>query len=239
VAFTATANPERFEEAISWWRKRFPVTKELAATLGTYAGDRAWTIAGVAQLDIVLFTFDSLTRAIEKGTPLEQWQEEVSEKLTEAWGKEDSARTETIYRNATQSSYNAGRHRQQHDPDMLLLRPYGRFNAIDDGRTSPICRACKGTVLPLDDPWWDTHTPQLHHRCRSKVDSLSEREVKRLGGITGKPPETDAQKGFGKPPTDAKFTPDKAKYPAPLWSEYQRKSKQLKKLPRKKIKPSK
>jgi SPP1 gp7 family putative phage head morphogenesis protein len=224
-AWEATAEPERFDEAVEWFRDRFPVTPDLLAKLGGYAGKRAWTVAGVAQLDVVLDTYDSLRKAIEDGTPYEEWKKGIEDKLTAAWGKPDAYRVETIFRNATSQSLNAGRYRQMHDPEVKKLRPYVLIDGVDDARQSDICERIDGTVVPIDSPWLDTHSPQLHHRCRTQVVSLTE-EAAKARGITDEPSTLKAGDGFGAPPTDdaVPFKPDPAKYPAELFEAYEEKN---------------
>lgn len=222
MAWSATAEPERFDEAVEWFADRFPLTTELAEQLGEYAGPRAWVIAGVTQLDIVLDVHRSLTKAIAEGTPLDQWKSEIESKLTKAWGRRNSARVETIFRNATQQSFNAGRWRQMSDPVMARLRPYARFNSITDERRTPFCKRWHGTVLHREEFARRRAVPQCHHRCRSKLDALSEREARRWG-ITDDVPNVQADKGFGAAPTDSEFQPDATKYPAHMFNEYQRK----------------
>lgn len=238
MAWAVTADPARFDEAVDFFRERFPVTEELSEALGEYAGDRAWTIAGVAQLDIVLEVHESLLKAIADGTDFEEWQDQIESKLVEAWGKANSARIETIYLNATQQSYNAGRWRQMTDPEVMGVRPYGLFDAVDDDHTSDVCRECGGTILLLTDPWFDSHSPQLHHRCRSQIRSLSKAEARRRGVTTAAPsvaPEGD----FGKNPLGEAWKPDASKYPPEMFSEFERKRKELTKVKRKRVKPSK
>jgi SPP1 gp7 family putative phage head morphogenesis protein len=225
VVWSATAEVERFDEAVDWFRNRFPVTPELAAKLGKYAGARAWTIAGVAQLDVVLDTYESLLKAVEKGTPLKEWQDEIEEKLTKAWGRQDSARIETIFRNATQQSFNAGRWRQMNEPAIKALRPYVLFDGINDGRQSKICLELDGTVVEIDDPWLETHSPQLHHRCRSKLRSLSAKQAKERG-VTEAPQDLTPSPGFGKIPDDVAepWKPDPKDYPAEVFQIYEKKN---------------
>jgi len=185
----------------------------------------------------VLDTYDSLLKAIENGTPLKEWQDAIEEKLTAAWGKKDSPRIQTIYRNATQQSYNAGRWRQMTDPAVKALRPYVEFDGIGDARQSKVCRKSDGTIVSIDDPWLETHSPQLHHRCRSRLTSLSDKEAKRRG-ITEDPPDVDADKGFGKIPTGKAWKPKKADYPEELFSEYEKKRSDLEEnAERKKVEP--
>lgn len=222
MGWAATADPERFDEAVEWFAARIPLTADMAAELAQYSRTRAFTISGVAQLDIVQQVYDSLLDAIGKGTPLDEWKDAIEEKLTNAWGKRDSARLETIYRNSTQQALNAGRWREQNRPDIKALRPYGLFDAIDDGRTSEICKHWSDVVLPLDEFARRNAVPQLHHRCRSQIRNISEREAKRRG-ITTDPPTIKADDGFGEPPTESEFEPDAAKYATELYGLYVKK----------------
>lgn len=226
MVWSATAEVEKFDEAADWFRNRFPVTPALSAKLGKYAGARAWTIAGVAQLDVVLQTYESLLKAIEKGTPLKEWQDEIEDTLTKAWGHKDSGRLETIFRNATQQAYNAGRWRQMNDPVLKKLRPFVEFDGIGDERqTKDICRPIDGTIVSIDDPWIETHHPQLHHRCRSRLRSLSEQTAKERG-ITENPPDAKADDGFGAiPDDDAKpWKPEPKDYPKEVFQVYEQKN---------------
>ncbi|HMJ56839.1 MAG TPA: phage minor head protein [Polyangiaceae bacterium] len=237
MPWSATADVEKFDEAVAWFKSRFPVTQEIADALAAYSGDRAWTIAGVSQLDIVLQTYDELLKAIENGTPLEEFQDAVEESLTEAWGKTDSPRIELIFRNATQQSLNAGRWRQMTDPDVKDLRPYVKFDGIADARQSTICEELDGTIVHVDDAWLKTHSPALHHRCRSQLVSLSASDAERQG-ITDDPPATKADKGFGKPPTEAEWKPKASDYPDDLFAEYEQKRADLEEnAERKKVAP--
>ncbi|MCS5516202.1 phage minor head protein [Pseudomonas qingdaonensis] len=57
--------------------------------------------------------------------------------------------------------------------------PYGLYRH-GDALTRPQHLAWDGTVLPLDDPWWSTHTPQNGWGCKCKF-MVSERDVEAAG----------------------------------------------------------
>ena len=232
MTWQVTSEPLRFDEAVEWFGNRFPITEEIAAELGEYAGPRAWKIAGVAQLDIVQDVHSSLERAIATGIPFEEWQDEVEEALTKAWGRKDTARLETIFINATQSSYNAGRWSQMTDPAVLPLRPFGMYDSVLDTRTTPFCRAWDGVILPLEEFAERGACPQTHHRCRAGIRSLRPAEVKRRGGVTQKVPDDKAADGFGAAPTVADWKPDRSKYSPEIWNTYGEKAAELEKSPR-------
>lgn len=223
MAWSAPADPERFEEALDWFRDRFPVTEELIAALGAYAGDRAWTIAGVAQLDILLEVFVALERAVATGASISDFKKAVKAKLEAEWGGPKAGRIELIFRNASQTAYNAGRHRQMRE--VTDIRPYWMFDAILDSRTTPTCKSRNGVVLSSGDPYWTANWPPLHHNCRSSVRALTEDSAKRRG-ITETPPDDSPQGGFGKAPTEPPWRPDANDYPTDLWDIYEQKQAQ-------------
>lgn len=226
MTWTVTAEPSRLDEAVEWFGNRFPVTDQIAEELGEYAGPRAWKIAGVAQLEVVQQVHESIERAIASGIPLEQWQREIEDELTEAWGRRDSHRIETIFRNATQQSYNAGRWRQMTDPSVSALRPYGMYDAVVDSRTTPLCRAWDGTIRPIHEFAALGMCPQTHHRCRAGLRTLRTSDAERRG-ITEELPDDRAAEGFGRAPTESDWQPDPSKYDAALFGTYETKRSEI------------
>ncbi len=51
-------------------------------------------------------------------------------------------------------------------------RPYLMYTTVHDDRVRPQHRAWDGTILPIDDPWWDTHYPPNGWNCRCSVITL-------------------------------------------------------------------
>ena len=47
--------------------------------------------------------------------------------------------------------------------------PLLEFDAVMDGRTSPVCWSLNGVVRPIDDPFWAKYYPPNHWLCRSTV----------------------------------------------------------------------
>lgn len=232
MAWPITALPRRFAEAVEWFGKRFPATREALEALGEYAGKRAWTIAGVGQLDVLLDVIKRVERAIETGLSLDAFKKDIRETLTKAWGRDDPHRIETIFRTNVQKAYNAGRYRQLTTPRLKKTRPLWEYDAIFDRRTSDICRPRDKTILRADHPWWQANYPPLHHQCRSTVRALTEREARRRGYPGHDQPPVGAEDptpGFGSTPDvdqpwdgdlDRKVTQAKAE---PVKSAYQQK----------------
>lgn len=213
MAFKVTADPKRFNEAADYFLKLSVLSKEEAQRLGSEASRRAFWIGGGLHLAQIQRVFDRTADAIEQGIPFDEWRKQVKGELR------NDHHAETVFRNATQRSLNAGRWRQMREPGIARFRPYVLFDGIDDSRQSEICAECDGTIVPLGHPWLATHSPLLHHRCRSSLRNLRVSEAQRRG-ITNVPPQAEADEGFGRSPEDEPdWTPDPAKHDPELLKE--------------------
>lgn len=47
-----------------------------------------------------------------------------------------------------------------------------RFNAVIDGRTTPICRSLNGRIFDIEEAQAGVNIPPLHPRCRSSIEFL-------------------------------------------------------------------
>jgi SPP1 gp7 family putative phage head morphogenesis protein len=224
MSWDVSAEPGDFEEAVAWFRARLPMTDQEYEALSAAERTRAFWISGVNELRVVETVFDELERAIAEGLPIEEFEARVRAKLDAAHSI-DGFHLETVFRNATQDAYNAGRYAQLTDPTITTTRPYWLFDAVLDARTTKtICRPLDGTIKAHDDPWWQTHHPQLHHRCRSGIRALRPSEAKKRGLTVGDP-AVDPQPGFGLSParrgTDLP-EPDPEGVPPDLYAAYER-----------------
>jgi SPP1 gp7 family putative phage head morphogenesis protein len=214
--FDVSDDPQTFDEAIEFFRQKLGMSAKDYYALEEALRAQAFTVSGVADLDLIQQVFTSLDKAIEKGKGFAVFQREVKESLEAAWGRSDKVtgwRIENIYRTSTQSAFSAGRYKQQTEPDALELRPYWQFSAVLDGNTSAICSKANGVVLRNDDPWWNTHIPPLHFSCRSAIRTLKAKQAERIG-ITSKIPGVESDEGFGYKPDSKEYgyKPKKSKY---------------------------
>src|SRR3954462_2154161 len=207
-------DPLKFDEAIAAIRRRVPMTEDVWSQLEQDELEYAFTVADVAQLDLVVDVYEAIARAVEDGTTLDDFKEAVGDRLEEAWGEEaEASRVETIFRTNVQGAYNSGRHEAAQA--VKADRPFWRYQAVLDNRTSDTCEACDGTVLDADDPWFQTHYPPLHPNCRCIAVTLTERQAEREG-ISSGGPKVDVPDGFGAAPAGGGGTdwdPDPKDYP--------------------------
>lgn len=233
MAKRAPADPDKFAEASAWFRARTPVTKSEWDAMSAKARRQSFTVAGTQQLKVVQTVFDSLQRAIDNGTPIDKWRKEMVKQLGAEFTSRNAHTLDTAFINANQTAYNVGRYYQLNDPAVTAAMPYQMYDAVLDGRTSTQCLECAGTVLRHDDPWWLTHFPPLHHRCRSTVRALTAAMAKRKGITTDKPRPSIGDEWGLAPPLRAGqiWEPDRAKYDPTAFREYERKLARMKAKP--------
>lgn len=201
-----------FLEALAWFRKRTPLTDAEVKADKARALKVGFFVSRVESLAMVVRLHNALTKAIAEGTTLADFKAEARAAAL------PEGRPELVFRNALQRAYSVGRYQQATHPDVLDDRPFWLFDGIDDAAQSAICKACDGTILPADDPWWNTHIAPLHHGCRSSHICLTAEEAE-ARGITTKKPSAKPAKGFGDAPTEEDFswaTDKAAEAPAPL-----------------------
>jgi SPP1 gp7 family putative phage head morphogenesis protein len=185
-----------YEEAVKFFRGRVSVTKAEWQELEPRLRFRAFTLARMESYDAIEKARVKLLASFEKTTPLRQsWDEIKNEGLSPFYW-------ETVYRTNFQTAYNAGRQMQfeKSKPDALELI------VIDDQRTSDICQALIGTVLPYNHPFWKTNWPPFHFNCRTTVRGVYKNDpewksVQRVSAKTLRKRFTP-QSGFGGNPLD-------------------------------------
>lgn len=202
MAWSVSSDPARFEEAIQWFRSKTPLAAARYYKLEGAARDRGFTVSHVAQMDVIQSVLDDIDRAIEQGVSLRDFAKEAGPKLEGAWkgsAANPAHRIETIYRTNVQSAFSRARQVQMDLPEVKELRPGRLFDAVRDHGTTQVCRECDGTLVHADDPWIESHTPPLHHQCRSRLRSMRMPEVKRRGGFrpAHKLPREAPDDGFG------------------------------------------
>jgi SPP1 gp7 family putative phage head morphogenesis protein len=196
----AVESEEKFREAIEAIEKRTPVSREEFDRLDRYERENAFTASRVAEARVLQNVLDALQTSVRDGTDFAEFKDSVGAQLVESWGGEIPGRIENIFRTQSMTAYNEGRHAAYSSPTVKAARPYLRFDASMDDRTTDECAECDGTILPADDPFWLTHHPPLHFACRSVLVPLSAEEAGEEG-IDDEAPDVDAAEGFGDEPS--------------------------------------
>jgi len=120
------------------------------------------------KMSIVRLLAVDLEREIADGGSVETWKSTITKDKLDKFIK---ARLETIYRTNIQTVYNEGAYRRA--VELKDEFPYLMYDAVDDSRTRPSHAALDGIILPVEDPFWDTHRGPNGHNCRCGVIALT------------------------------------------------------------------
>jgi len=145
---------------------------------------RAFVVAGAMEEDILCDFRTAVDKAIAQGVTLQQFRKDFDEIVTRHGWEYNGGRnwrTRVIYDTNLRQSYSSGRELQMRDPELRKRRPYGLYRHGGSATPRPDHLAWDGLVLPLDDPWWETHTPSNGWGCKCKKLMVSQADVDRMG----------------------------------------------------------
>lgn len=203
-----TWEPITFEEAVSFMKARVPLTKNEWTPLEEKLRFRAFTVAALSEPDAIERIRGQLLNTLETGSGVKElWN---TAKLEDVAGiGQNPHYWENVYRTNIQTAYNAGRAAEfmRNQPEYITLV------GVEDLRQTDICYSLthNPVVLPASHPFWKTHWPPFHFRCRTTVRGMYPEEVEamREDGSFDKTDETALQKvvkpakGFGGNPIDS------------------------------------
>ncbi len=158
---------------------------------------RAFTVAKAMSRDILEDIRAAVDKAIAEGTTLETFKAELRPTLEAKgwWGKKvmlDPAtgqhelvqlgsprRLKTIFDTNVRTAYQAGKWERIQRTKKAF--PFLEYSSVMDGRERPEHHDWDGTILPVDDPWWDTHYGPCDWNCRCTAIPRSQRMLDRMG----------------------------------------------------------
>lgn len=156
------------------------------------AHDRAFVVAGAVKADLLADLAAAVEKAVSKGTTLEEFRRDFREIVARrgwtGWAGEGSEkgeawRTRVIYRTNMLTSYAAGRRAQ------LIAGKYPIWVYRHSGAEHPRLHhlAWDGVALPVDHPFWATHSPPNGWGCGCEIyGARSEAGIRRVGGDPSK-----------------------------------------------------
>lgn len=166
--------------------------------------DAAFTVAKMADVDLLADVRQAVDDAIANGHTLAQFRQALMPRLMKAgwWGQREQVdpvtgqrelvqlgsarRLETIFRTNLMTAYSAGEWAQIQE--TAEDAPFLMYDAVDDNRTREQHRAWNGIVLRWDDPWWNSHRPPNGWNCRCSVIQVSESDLRVMGKTADKAP---------------------------------------------------
>lgn len=156
----------------------------------------AFTVAKAMQVDVLSTIRGEVERAIEDGITLRQFQKELTPRLQDLgwWGRQAMQDPLTGEVKAVQLG-NPRRLRTIFNVNCRTARAAGQWQRIERTKKAWPCLlfeigsarkhrvqhvAWHGTLLPVDDPWWNTHVPPLGYNCHCHIRQVSQMEKEGL-----------------------------------------------------------
>jgi hypothetical protein len=181
------ANPANlpFSEAIDFFQQKIKLPSSGWTDIWQEQNSHAFVVAGATHDSLVEDLYNAIAKAKESGgyAEFQKAFPEIVKKHGWAHNGTPGWRSKVIYDTNVTQSYNAGREKQMQA--VKHLRPYAMYRHTSIEHPRLMHKSWDGMVLPLDDPWWDTHTPQNGWGCKCRKYSLSrveaEREWKKKG----------------------------------------------------------
>ena len=154
--------------------------------------DRAFTVAGAMQADLLADLAKAVDDSISKGLGLQYFRKQfdrIVEQYGWAYKGERRWRTRVIYGTNMRVSYAAGRLVQLRDPELQKLAPFWMYRHSGAEHPRLQHKAWDKLTLPANDPWFKTHYPPNGWGCGCRVVAVSARDIARMGGRIEIPPE--------------------------------------------------
>lgn len=178
------------EKAIAFLRQKLNITTRNWDDFLKEIHAKAFTVAGATKLALLKDLRHAVTKAIENGESIGEFRKRFDHIVDDhGWSYKGKRgwRTRVIYDNNLRSAHMAGRWDQiQQNKNQ---RPYLMYRTVGDGRVRAEHRGWDNTILPVDDPFWNTHYPPNGYGCRCDVRTVSERDLERKGWTISDRPE--------------------------------------------------
>ena len=195
-----------FEEAADALRSRVAVEADEFYELADALRFRAFTVSAISSIDVLRTLQEELATHLEGGRTFPEFAARARSApgmLNEkGLGPLTPWRWETVWRTNATAAQTAGRWAQirSFGDDVALVE----FVAIEDTRTTDVCRSYAGIVRPPGDPVWSLITPPNHFNCRSTLRPIfaGTEEARQLVVTPDGELAPDPQEGFEASPAD-------------------------------------
>ena len=184
VAFAETETARLpFDEQIAFFRRKHNFPTNTWTDFWQSQHDVGFVVAGGTKTELLDDFRTAVDSAIAKGTTLGQFREDFDAIVAKhGWSYNGGRdwRSRVIYETNLRTSYAAGRWEQLQA--VKKQRPFWRYRhsgAAANPRPEHV--AWDGLILSADDPWWKTHFPPNGWGCGCYIESLSQRDMDKLG----------------------------------------------------------
>lgn len=173
-----------FARAISYFRQRVPVTRQSFDRMVGRERRRAFTVAGLAKNDFVQVAQEVMTRALKEQWEKKDFVQALATRFEEAGMTPlNPSHAATIFRTNLSTAHANGRLGAFTQPEVLKVRPFWQWHAIDDRTTRPSHRAMHGLAMAASDPAWQLIAPPCGFNCRCTITPIKREKAGEI--VTG------------------------------------------------------
>lgn len=176
-----------YKEAVDYFRQKINLPTRRWNDLEGAMHTKAFTVAGAMRADILLDFRKAVDRAIEKGDSLQDFRNNFYD-IAKKWRAADPSfdakmekpkygawRSKVIYQTNMVTAAAAAQERQARAmPDVFTHAKY-ICQMLPGSRDEH--KAWNGTVLPVNDPWWEKHSPPNGFGCLCEKEFISKYEM--------------------------------------------------------------
>lgn len=151
----------------------------------------SFTAAKVVELDVLKDLRDIVDRAIRDGITFQQFQKDAGMLLDQSgWSNyhkqtPKKSRLRTIYQTNLRVARTVGQ--WQRIQRTKTTQPYLLYQLGPSARHRPEHVNWAGTLLPVDDPFWNYATPPSGWLCKCHLLQITKERADRAGGVTERP----------------------------------------------------
>lgn len=171
-----------FEEAIAFFRQKVSLPTERWTDIWEGMHSRAFVVAGAKQGGLLSDLRAAIDDGISKGSTIADFRKAFDQTVSRhGWSYKGGRgwRTGVIFNTNLRVAYAEGQYEQMRA--VKSARPYLRYVGGLSEDPRPLHLKWNGTILPFDDPWWNTHWPPNGWGCKCQVVSHSASELEREG----------------------------------------------------------
>lgn len=176
-----------YKEAVDYFRQKINLPTKRWNDLEGAMHTRAFTVAGAMREDILCDFRKAVDSAIANGESLQDFRDNFY-KIASKWRESDPSfdekmkkpkygawRSKVIYQTNMLTASAAAQERQAREmPDVFTHAKYVCM-MMDTSREEH--KHWNGVVLPLEDPWWEKHSPPNGFGCLCEKEFISKYEM--------------------------------------------------------------
>lgn len=188
----------KFDEAIKSFLDKTPILYDEIEEITQQVRSNFVWLKKSTDLEATTRLFDNMKKSLEEGTTFKEWLKDCEETINKLGLGKQGYYLENVYRTNMMTEYSIGNYKQQ--MECTEDYPYWEYCAIEDNRTSTICKNLDGVAKRFDDPFWSVYYPPNHFQCRSSVISRSKEELKKFNlKVSRKEIDVDVKSFKGNP----------------------------------------